>query len=423
MNNKNTYISLFSSAGIGCYGFKKENFQCLATNEFLSKRMEIQKNNKVCVNDEGYILGDIRENKDKILDIVKKHGKQITIVIATPPCQGISTLNQKKNSKEILRNSLVVESVDLIKKIKPKFFILENVALFLKTACINSKKQTITIEKLIEEELSSQYNFHAQVINFKNYGSNSSRRRTLIIGVEHSITKHITPLELFPDFTEEKPLSCVLQQMKSLEWGEFDADDFYHQFRIYPKHMREWIKDLKPGKSAFENDEIHKKPHRIINNQIVINKNSLGKKYSRAYWDKVAPCIHTRSDCMASQHTIHPFDDRVFSIREIMKMMTIPKDFRWIDSDLSDLNKLTLLEKKTLLKKHETNIRQSIGESVPTIIFQQIARKINIFLNKKILNASEIKSEIKNHNLYIFENLKKYIIEKKIISMKLVYLL
>ncbi len=88
MNNKNTYISLFSSAGIGCYGFKKENFQCLATNEFLSKRMEIQKNNKVCVNDEGYILGDIRDNKDKILDIVKKHGKQITIVIATPPCQG-----------------------------------------------------------------------------------------------------------------------------------------------------------------------------------------------------------------------------------------------------------------------------------------------------------------------------------------------
>ncbi|WP_373403392.1 DNA cytosine methyltransferase [Candidatus Phytoplasma solani] len=49
----------------------------------------------------------------------------------------------------------------------------------------------------MEEELSSQYNFHAQVINFKNYGSNSSRRRTLIIGVEHSITKHITPLELF----------------------------------------------------------------------------------------------------------------------------------------------------------------------------------------------------------------------------------
>ncbi|WP_373403391.1 DNA cytosine methyltransferase [Candidatus Phytoplasma solani] len=41
----------------------------------------------------------------------------------------------------MLRNSLVVESVDLIKKIKPKFFILENVALFLKTACINSKNK------------------------------------------------------------------------------------------------------------------------------------------------------------------------------------------------------------------------------------------------------------------------------------------
>ena len=26
-----TYISLFSSAGIGCYGFKEENFHCIGT--------------------------------------------------------------------------------------------------------------------------------------------------------------------------------------------------------------------------------------------------------------------------------------------------------------------------------------------------------------------------------------------------------
>ena len=31
-----TYVSLFSSAGIGCYGFKQAGFECIATNEFLN---------------------------------------------------------------------------------------------------------------------------------------------------------------------------------------------------------------------------------------------------------------------------------------------------------------------------------------------------------------------------------------------------
>ena len=38
-----TYISLFSSAGIGCYGFKLEGFECVATNELIERRLNIQK--------------------------------------------------------------------------------------------------------------------------------------------------------------------------------------------------------------------------------------------------------------------------------------------------------------------------------------------------------------------------------------------
>ena len=40
-----TYISLFSSAGIGCYGFKSEDFYCVATVEILEKRLNIQAGN------------------------------------------------------------------------------------------------------------------------------------------------------------------------------------------------------------------------------------------------------------------------------------------------------------------------------------------------------------------------------------------
>ena len=37
------YVSLFSSAGVGCYGFKQHNFECVATTEIIDRRLNIQK--------------------------------------------------------------------------------------------------------------------------------------------------------------------------------------------------------------------------------------------------------------------------------------------------------------------------------------------------------------------------------------------
>ena len=37
-----TYVSFFSGAGIGCYGFHKEDFKCIATVELLEKRLKFQ---------------------------------------------------------------------------------------------------------------------------------------------------------------------------------------------------------------------------------------------------------------------------------------------------------------------------------------------------------------------------------------------
>ncbi len=34
-----TYISLFSSAGVGCFGFEENGFECIATNEILTKSL------------------------------------------------------------------------------------------------------------------------------------------------------------------------------------------------------------------------------------------------------------------------------------------------------------------------------------------------------------------------------------------------
>lgn len=100
-----TYISLFSGAGIGCYGFKQEGFSCVATNEILEKRLKIQEYNEKCEYPSGYILGDITQEsvKQRLFDEVKNYAKRkniknfnVDVVIATPPCQGISLANHKK---------------------------------------------------------------------------------------------------------------------------------------------------------------------------------------------------------------------------------------------------------------------------------------------------------------------------------------
>ena len=136
-----TYISLFSCAGVGCFGFKKAGFECIATNELIERRLNVQKYNNKCRFESGYICDDITtdETKNKIfkeIDRWKELGNdRVDVLIATPPCQGMSVANHKKAENEIVRNSLVVESVHLIQKVAPRFFIFENVAAFMKTGC------------------------------------------------------------------------------------------------------------------------------------------------------------------------------------------------------------------------------------------------------------------------------------------------
>lgn len=419
-DGKLTYISLFSSAGVGCYGFKMEDFECIATNEIIERRLNVQKANNKCKYNTGYICGDITsDNIKKLLfleiDKWKKNEKitNVDVIIATPPCQGISVANLKKKN-EINRNSLIIESIKIIKDIKPNFFVFENVAAFLKTACIDIDDEVKSIEEAIDCNLSDDYIIMSRVINFKDYGSNSSRTRTLVIGVKKQFQDSISPIDLFPKKHRVKTLKNVIGDLKQLEeFGEIDENDIYHFFRIYPEHMRVWIHDLKEGESAFEQKDDNKKPHTIINGRIKINVQKTGDKYKRQYWDKVAPCIHTRNDQLASQNTIHPRDDRVFSIRELMKIMTVPSAFKWTFDDEKMLNKMSVEDKRKFLKKEEIKIRQSLGEAVPTEIFRQIARNIKNSINRKCYNLREINSIIKNNNLVDNGNLKQYIIDNK----------
>lgn len=400
-----SYVSLFSSAGIGCYGFKEAEFSCIATVELLERRLKIQKFNDKCMLSSGYICGDmtLQETKDRIFNELKIWNncfgvKDLDVLIATPPCQGMSVANHKKGN-ELKRNSLVVESIKITKEVLPKFFIFENVRAFLTSICTDIDGKDKSIQEAITMNLGGYYNILFRVVNFKDYGNPSSRTRTLVIGVRKDL-QDITPNDIFPSQSKEKTLRETIGHLPSLRtMGEISESDIYHNFRKYAPHMEAWISEIGEGQSAFDNTDISRIPHTVKDGVIVYNAQKNGDKYTRQYWDKVAPCIHTRNDIMASQNTVHPVDNRVFSIREVMLMMSVPYSFQWTDVPFEQLNSLPLKEKQAFLKKEEMNIRQNLGEAVPTIIFYQIASKIRKALEKPTFTNAEASAYVKENSL------------------------
>lgn len=414
-----TYVSLFSSAGVGCFGFKEEGFYCIATVELLERRLKIQSYNHKCAFDSGYICGDMtkQETKDRVfaeLEMWERgfHVNDLDVLIATPPCQGMSVANHKKKKDEIVRNSLVVESIKMVRLIKPKFFIFENVRAFLTSVCTDVDGQAKSIREAIDINLGGIYNILYRVVNFKDYGNPSSRTRTLVIGVRKDV-KEITPFDVFPDKQQEQTLRQTIGHLPSLKnMGEISENDIYHNFRKYDPKMEAWISEIKEGQSAFDNEDVNRIPHTVKDGMVVYNAQKNGDKYTRQCWDKVAPCIHTRNDILASQNTVHPTDNRVFSIREVMLMMSVPESFNWSEMSFEQLNELPLEEKEAFLKKEEMNIRQNLGEAVPTIIFRQIANKIRRVLCKPVMQEQDVKLIINKHNLVDTERLNAFIRSK-----------
>ena len=403
-----TYISLFSCAGVGCYGFKMAGFDCVASNELLEPRIEVQRANHKCRYESGYICGDATkpETHQRIYNEIgmwrEREGlEQVDVVFATPPCQGMSTANYKKTDHEQIRNSLVVQAIKLIMDIHPKVFVFENVRAFMKSTCTDLSGTDMPIKDSIYRNLSDDYNIYWKVINFKDYGVPSSRPRTIVIGTSKEL-KYTTPLHLFPTRKNEILLRDSIGGFPRLAYCEKDASDPFHFARPFPEYMLDWIKDLKEGETAFDNPD-ETKPYQLDKNgNRVVNKGAyMGNKYRRLIWDRPGACIATRSDIMSSQDTIHPCDNRVLSIRELMTLMTIPDDFQWTDHD----DQLTVDNSDEYLKENEGNIRRCIGEAVPTHIGYTIATKIKCMLDyEDYMNELHVENPdanffIASHNL------------------------
>lgn len=118
-------VDLFAGAGGLSYGFEM-------TGKFLV--VAAAENNKNA--QKTYKANHLNPKLDMIDDVRKCDFKKlaekfdgIDVIIGGPPCQGFSNANRQKNHIVSMNNSLVKEYFRAVKEIKPKAFIMENVAM------------------------------------------------------------------------------------------------------------------------------------------------------------------------------------------------------------------------------------------------------------------------------------------------------
>ena len=124
-------ISLFSSAGIGELRLPKDKFEFILANELLERRAKCY---SFWYPDTRMINGDITNVKVKEEIIRTANGSDAKLLLATPPCQGLSTLGKNKVQDDYIndrRNFLILEVLDIIDACNFDYILIENVPKFI----------------------------------------------------------------------------------------------------------------------------------------------------------------------------------------------------------------------------------------------------------------------------------------------------
>lgn len=181
-------LDLFCGAGGLSLGFGWAGYNIVVANDNFKQACETYRVNH---KDTLLIEGDITDKK--IQDEVLKHAKKgkVDIVVGGPPCQGFS--NAGKRMIDDPRNFLYKEFVTIVKKLKPKVFVLENVE------GIMTSNDGKTYEEIKSNFKELGYNVAGHKLHAVKFGVPQKRKRVVIIGTLKGDPETFFPKELIGD--------------------------------------------------------------------------------------------------------------------------------------------------------------------------------------------------------------------------------
>lgn len=372
-------MSLFANVGIAETYLKNAGIDVVIANEIEPDRVKFYKH---LYPDVDAIVGDITTDDIQKELISKALHEKVELIIATPPCQGMSTAGKKENDDP--RNSLICHAVSIIKAVKPKYVFLENVPEQLITS-INYHGNMILIPDYLNEELQAIYDIEQLTVNAADYGVPQSRDRAIFLMTAkgnkqqwhfpQKISKKKTMFDAIGDLPILDPLVNDISYEEQLTLFPYYEERLkvaqqISKWHTPPSHVYRQVYAMMhtpTGKSAFENvDEF--KPKKKDGQIVRGYKNT----YKRQEWDKPAFTVTMFNRTIGSQNNVHPgrligkdesgndiySDPRVLTIFELMRVMSLPDDW-----DIPD-------------GYSDNFIRSVIGEGIPPLLAFKIMEVI-----------------------------------------------
>ena len=421
-------VSLFCSSGIGDLGLKANGINTVAACELIPDRMKLFLNNHPEA--KGF-CGDIFKLKSDIIDYYNSHfNNPPFIVLATPPCQGMSSngmgmllRNFKRGVRPKFdpRNNLIKPAIEIVNALQPEWVIFENVPNMTNTI-IEDGDGVINIIDYIQRELGQNYVGKPTVIDVADYGVPQHRKRLITILTRNQHGKEIfrsngtlCPEPTFGEtdgiFTKRwrtlRDVIYDLPHLDSIEGKNIDKCNPLHKVPLLDENKRLWISLTPEGQTSFNNQCINpncmyqgNKMHGDTHDEDGTHKSStdtplfcekcgsllprphivdtktgevrmikgFNTAYKRMWWDEPASTLTQNFQFVSSDRKIHPTQNRVLSLYEAMIIQTItnyPYKFEVNGKQVSD-----------------GLIRDSIGESVPPLLIDEIVKYI-ISISKK----------------------------------------
>ena len=367
-------IDLFSGAGGLSQGFRDAGFDVISA-------VEIDKN----------LSQTYRENfkKTKIFeeDITKVNSNyllvnksNVDVVVGGPPCQGFSMSGKRIRSNGIFlndkRNKLFKEFVRVIKDLKPKIFLMENVPGILNIYKGKTKNQILSIFKSIG------YDTKVKILLAADYGVPQLRKRAFFIGNNLGIDpEFLFPPKIKKEYVTVEEAIYDLPFTKSGQ-GEFESKYDKKPITEYQKIMRRNAKSLFNHISTKHDDKVLKIMKMLKEGQ---GRNNLPKNlqtksihsgsYMRIVKNKPAYTITTRFDTPPVGRVTHPKADRAITAREAARLQSFPDDFIFLGK--------------------RTHIGIQIGNAVPPLLAYEVAKNIKIRLTLK--DKNKIADHLENY--------------------------
>lgn len=377
-------LSLFANIGVAEAYLDEIGIDVVLANELLERRAKLY--SEIYPETE-MIEGDITNPLifDQLVEKSLEYG--IEVLMATPPCQGMSTAGQLNKNDD--RNELIIPVIELIKKVKPKYVFLENVPKFLNTS-INYNNEVKLIVEIIQENLEKDYNIEKYIINTMDYGVPQSRERAIILmssnkpGIKQwelpAKDEELCTLEMaighLPDvdpFVKDVTYEELLELFPNYEVNQKQAQKIskWHNPPVHVKRQVEAMMYTPTGASAFNNEVYY--PKKQNGERVKGYKNT----YKRQRWNRPAYTVTMDNRKISSQENVHPgrflrndlngnaiySNPRALTLYEIMIIMSLPLDWN--------------------LPNHasEAFVRSIIGEGIPPLFvkktFQEITREFD----------------------------------------------